>query len=189
MPSFERPFVPLLAGHVLWHVFSPRYGPTSFNPFSRNRYAAHGASPPRAMFYAGDTPAGALWETALRDLVPDRAPPYEIELPPLGDLRIARLKLRRTIQVLPLYMPDLRWVDAGDLEWRMALQQSTVAADYTTTHAIAVSLLQRHPDADGLRCCRRQLGRAQKGRRQAADQHRRERPQYAIPLKRVNAIP
>jgi hypothetical protein len=92
----------------------------------------------------------------LRDILPDRTPPHDVALPPLGDLRIARLTLHRTIQLLPLYAPHLRWIDAGDRDWRAELQQSTLALDYAATHAIAVTLLQRFPAADGLRWYSRQ---------------------------------
>ena len=39
----------------LWHVYKNPYLPTSFNPDSTGRFAAQGATPPRAMLYAGDT--------------------------------------------------------------------------------------------------------------------------------------
>lgn len=60
------------------------------------------ANPPRAMLYAGETVDCALWETVLRDVVPEKRPPHGVEVPPVLGYRIARLRIKRAAPVLDL---------------------------------------------------------------------------------------
>jgi len=129
---------------VFWHVYPPKFASTAFNPTSDSRFALR---PDRAMYYAGATPSAALWETVLRDLVPDRTS-RAVEVP--SDPRhIAQVRLLCDVPVLELIAPRVNEI-AVTSAFREELQIATVQRHYPATHAIARELLTRYPDAAGL---------------------------------------
>jgi hypothetical protein len=94
MSSVGEPYDLVNAGTEFWHVYNHAFLPSSFNPCATGRFSARDADPPRAMLYAGTTSDCALWETVLRDVVPQVAPPHDVSIPPVADMLIASLRLR-----------------------------------------------------------------------------------------------
>jgi hypothetical protein len=132
MQALER----LEAGTVLWHVY-PRYcGPCDFNPKSRGRFSAHAAPLKRAMFYAGTAEECVLWETLLRDLVPQMHSQLSVVVPAPAEFNLASVRLRRPVQTLrieDLGTPE----DVTELPgmWR-----------YVDTHSVTAQLLDAAPE-------------------------------------------
>jgi hypothetical protein len=152
------PYDPVNAGTELWHVYKEPYSPTSFNPYANGRFAAREASPPRAMLYAGDTSDGALWETVLRDVVPQEGPPQGVEVPPVTGYHIARLRLKRDSVILNLGRLAVRWIAGCDLKLRDRLTVLTTVPKYTATHKEAAKLLAALPRTTGLLWPSKQTG-------------------------------
>ena len=157
MPPERPPYSLLYPGQVLWHVYGDPYAATAFNPASPGRFAARQATPARSMYYAGTTPACALWETVLRNIVAV-SPEQPVELPPLDPLHIARVSLTVECPILDLRAPAIRWLTGADARKLERLQASTVTPDYSTTHALAAELLAQYGDAHGIRWHSRQFG-------------------------------
>jgi hypothetical protein len=134
------------------------YSPTSFNPFANGRFAAGTADPPRAMFYTGETSDCALWETVLRDVFPQSRPPHGVELPPLSGYHIARVRLKRDVEILDLGRASVRWIAGDDLKRRDRIMVLTAVPKYTATHNEAAKLLSEFPRTAGLLWPSKQTG-------------------------------
>lgn len=151
-------YTTLPAGTVLWHVYPSQYRPRSFNPSSRNRFAAP-PPPDREMFYAGDSSECALWESVLRNLVIEDKQPQHIDPGLLEGRSIAELTLGVDTQILDLRSPHFRHLSsnpARHTEWQ---RLATVPErDYPQTHAAAKELLAMAPEAAGLCWHSRQIG-------------------------------
>ena len=101
------------------------------------------------MLYASVSSDGALWETLLRNIVPEAAPPHEVVLAPTTGQRIARLRLTRDVPLLSLSPLSLRWLIANpDRRDRIGLLTRT--PKYSATHSEAGRLLGDYPRAAGL---------------------------------------
>jgi hypothetical protein len=138
------------AGTEFWHVYKDPYDPCSFNPHARGRFAAHRAAPPRSMFYAGDTADCALWETILRDIVPDPRSPA-VQIPSVEGYHLARLSRKEPVKLLDLGRFGARRIAGKDSTWRNRLILLTTVPRYPATHDEAASLLARYPETQGLR--------------------------------------
>jgi hypothetical protein len=158
VPAVGEPYDTVKAGTELWHVYKDSYSPTSFNPHANGRFAARTATPARAMLYAGESAAGALWETVLRDVVPQAAPPHDVELPPLNGYQIARLRLLRDADLLDLGRLGVRWIAGADLKLRDRITMLTTVPKYTATHHEAARLLTALPRAGCLQWPSKQTG-------------------------------
>lgn len=90
---------------TLWHVYPAAYSPLSANTNSQARMALLGT---HGMFYVADSLAGALWETLLRYVVPDKDRNVQV---PVGKLRgqmAVELRLKNTnVPMLELGHPGL----------------------------------------------------------------------------------
>lgn len=90
-----------------WHVYPAAYLATASNPKSKARLAwcdgAHG------MYYAGDTPAAALWETALRFATVTNGRVYA-DQSSLRGMVLARLTLTIDVPAIDLRPPYRRSV-------------------------------------------------------------------------------
>ncbi|GAB3626263.1 hypothetical protein PTE30175_00108 [Pandoraea terrae] len=143
-----------------WHVFPAVYSPTASNPNSKARLAWRDGF--HSMFYAGDTPAAALWETALRNAGVRQGYVYTDPVH-LKGMSLARLSLTVEVPLLDLRTPYRReLVDANsalDAMWDHALKRS----DYEATHDITQQLMAQlmaagYPDGAALRWHSRQAG-------------------------------
>jgi hypothetical protein len=144
----------------LWHVYKDPYSPTDFNPCANGRFAARTASPPKAMLYAGSTPDCVLWETLLRDVVPqEHHPRYSIDMPAANGYHIARLGLKNDVCILDLSPLGLRRLLGGDKKQRDRISVLTIVPKYPATHVEAMRLLKKFPDAAGLSWISRQTGK------------------------------
>lgn len=127
-----------------WHVYSDKYPPTAANPYSEARLAWRDGA--HSMFYAGDTPAAALWEVALRSAVVRRGRVYT-DAGNLAGMKLARVTLTREVPVIDLRPPYRREVvDANcDLDsfWDGVLKQS----DHGPTHEVSARLMKQLVDA------------------------------------------
>jgi hypothetical protein len=146
-----NPYTPLSAGGQLWHVYKDPHAANSFNPHSSGRFAGQSAVPPRAMYYAASTSDCALWETLLRDVVPQVLPPHDVELPPVAEYHLARLRFRTELAIVDLRPLALRWLVGADAALRDRLVMLTSVPKYTATHKAAAELLAGLPYATGLR--------------------------------------
>ena len=151
MQPIGNPYTPLSAGVQLWHVYKDPHAANSFNPQSTGRFSGQDAVPPRAMYYAASTSDCALWETVLRDVVPQVQPPHDVQVPPVAGYHLARLRLRRELAVLDLRPLALRWLVGTDVLLRDRLNMLTSVPKYTATHKATGELLADLPDATGLR--------------------------------------
>jgi hypothetical protein len=158
MPSAGAPYEPVKSGTDLWHVYKEPYAATRFNPFANGRFAARKASPPRAMFYAGETSDCALWETVLRDVFPHARPPHPVDLPPLAGYHITRVRLKGDVEILDLGRLGVRWIARDDLKRRDRITALTTVPKYTATHKEAEKLLADFPRAAGLLWPSKQTG-------------------------------
>lgn len=123
---------------VYWHVYPAAYAPTSSNPRSKARLAWLDGS--HGMFYAGDTAAAALWETALRFASVSKGSVYT-DQKHLQNWMLARLTLTADIPVVDLRSPHRRAVvDAhSDLDamWDVVLK----TPHHEETHDVAARLM------------------------------------------------
>jgi hypothetical protein len=150
-------YTPLPAGTVLWHVYPSKYEPRAFNPSSRNRFVLV-PPPDRAMFYAGDSSACALWEAVLRNLVVDDKQPQHVDPAIVEGRSIAQLKLLQELPILDLRAPHFRRLSvntARHTEWQRLCV--VPERDYDQTHAAARELLTAAPRAAGLSWHSRQI--------------------------------
>jgi hypothetical protein len=108
----HRAHVGMLSAGIYWHVFPAAYEPTAANPASQARlawrYGAH------SMFYAGDTPAAALWETVLRYAAVRHGDVYTVPAH-LQGMVLARLLLSCDVPVVDLRTPFRREVGRSQL--------------------------------------------------------------------------
>jgi hypothetical protein len=141
----------------LWHVFPAAYSAAAFNPLSENRFAARRASPPRAMYYAGDTPEVAIWETILRDVVADIDGCATIYANQLDGRVLARVRTTAETRIVDLSMPRLRAhsADKGELSIWQELQRTGA---YQETHRAAQALLTETPAIGALKWISKQAG-------------------------------
>ncbi|WP_186214530.1 RES domain-containing protein [Burkholderia gladioli] len=123
---------------VYWHVYPAAYAPTSSNPRSKARLAWLDGS--HGMFYAGDTAAAALWETALRFASVSRGIVYTDQRH-LQNWMLGRLTLKVDVPVVDLRPPHRRAVvDANsdlDAMWDVMLK----TPNHEETHALAARLM------------------------------------------------
>jgi hypothetical protein len=152
------PYDLVKAGTEFWHVYRDPFSSTSFNPNADGRFAAQLANPPRAMLYAGETVDCALWETVLRDVVPERRPPHGVEVPPVVGYRMARLRIRCAAPVLDLGRLGVRWLAGADLKLRDRITVLTTVPKYTATHKEAARLLTALPRTAGFLWPSKQTG-------------------------------
>jgi hypothetical protein len=158
MSSVGEPYDLVKAGTEFWHVYNETFSPSSFNPFATGRFSARDADPSRAMLYAGATSDCALWETVLRDVVPQAAPPHGVSIPPVADMLIASLRLRYDAPILDLGRLGVRWIAGADLKLRDRITVLTTVPKYTATHKEAVRLLVALPRASGFLWPSKQTG-------------------------------
>lgn len=167
MAGVTAPYSLVQAGTEVWHVYNEHYSPSAFNPNSRNRFAGHLAEPVRSMFYAGATPDCAMWETTLRNVVPEAHFPHPsqpqqsvhgVVVPPAKDRGLARLRLQRDVSVLDLRPLGARVIAGDNHRLRDRLSMLTVVPKYTETHKEAARLLADFPKADGLMWSSKQMG-------------------------------
>jgi hypothetical protein len=158
MSSVREPYDLVKAGTKFWHVYNEAFLPSSFNPFATGRFSARDADPARAMLYAGATSDRALWETILRDVVPQAAPPHGVSIPPVADMLIASLRLRYDVPILDLGRLGVRWIAGADLKLRDRITVLTTVPKYTATHKEAVRLLTALPRASGFLWPSKQTG-------------------------------
>jgi len=159
VPPRGELYDPVRSGTELWHVYKEPYSPTSFNPAATGRFAAGLADPPRAMLYAGDTSDCALWETVLRDIVPQTKPPHAVELPAVAGYRIARVRLKRDVEILDLGRFGVRPASGDDIKRRDRITVLTTVPRYTATHKEAAKLLADFPRTGGLLWPSKQTGK------------------------------
>jgi RES domain len=157
VPLAPDVYQPVEAGEKFWHVYNDPYDPRSFNPAARGRFAAHLASPPRAMLYAGDTADCALWETVLRTLVPEGGV-CEVQVPPVHGVHLARLQLKERVKLLDLGRFGARWIAGKNQRLLDRLILLTTVPKYGDTHRMAVTLLEKYPNTQGLRWPSKQTG-------------------------------
>lgn len=123
-----------------WHVYPAAYAATSSNPNSKARLAWRDGS--HGMFYAGDTAAAALWETALRFASVSKGSVYTDQRH-LQNWMLARLTLKSDVPVIDLRPPHRRAVvDAhSDLDamWDVALK----TPHHEETHDVASRLMDQ----------------------------------------------
>lgn len=141
----------------LWHVYKSPYLPTSFNPDANGRFAARAANPSRAMLYAGNSSDCALWETVLRDVVPQPHPPHVVVIPPVAGYHITRLRPKHSTSILDLTPLGVRW-PVGDRKRRDRIAVLATVPKYSATHGEAVRLLTEFPQTAGLSWISRQTG-------------------------------
>jgi hypothetical protein len=123
-------------GKILWHVYPQYCRPCDFNPKARGRFSAHTAHPARSMFYAGTTEENVLWETLLRDLVPQSDSQPAVVAPSSAGFNLVRVRLTQPVQILRIEDLDTpQNVTAPPGNWR-----------YIDTHSIAAQLLDAAPD-------------------------------------------
>jgi hypothetical protein len=158
MSSVGEPYDLVKAGTEFRHVYNEAFLPSSFNPFATGRFSARDADPPRAMLYAGETPDCALWETVLRDVVPQAAPPHGVSIPPVPDMAIACLRLKYEAPILDLGRLGVRWIAGADLKLRDRITVLTTVPKYTATHKEAIRLLAALPQASGFLWPSKQIG-------------------------------
>jgi hypothetical protein len=158
MSSVGEPYDLAKAGAEFWHVYQQTFSPNSFNPFATGRFSARNADPPRAMLYAGTTSDCALWETILRDVVPQAVPPHGVLIPPVADMRIASLRLKFDAPILDLGRLGVRWIAGADLKLRDRIIALTTVSKYTATHKEATRLLAALPRASGFLWPSKQTG-------------------------------
>jgi hypothetical protein len=158
MSSVGEPYDLVKAGTEFWHVYNEAFSPNGFNPCATGRFSARDAGPPRAMLYAGETSNCALWETVLRDVVPQAAPPHGVSIPPVVDMIIASLRLKYDTPILDLGRLGVRWIAGADLKLRDRITVLTTVPKYTATHREAVRLLAALPQASGFLWPSKQTG-------------------------------
>jgi hypothetical protein len=148
MPTGDLPtFVDLLVtSHrpALFHQYlevlpnGTRIAPTQFNPATAARFSGITAAPPRAMFYAGDSRACAMWECPpLRDLV---GPKVALSRRQLTNRRVVELELQRDLKLVDLDIMTQRRMMSGksDIDLLEELKQTTA---HGRTHAAAAAIL------------------------------------------------
>ncbi|WP_225032060.1 RES domain-containing protein [Paraburkholderia sp. XV] len=123
-----------------WHVYPAAYPATASNPNSKARLAWRDGH--HGMFYAGDTAAAALWETALRFAEVRKGSVYT-DHQHLQNWMLARLTLKQDVSVIDLRPPHRRAVvDAhSDLDamWDVALK----TPHHEETHGVAARLMSQ----------------------------------------------
>lgn len=159
MQSCPDPYTLINAEEAeLWHVYKDPFSATSFNPCANGRFAARAAAPPRAMLYAGSTSDCALWETVLRDVVPQMHPAHSVDIPSVAGYHIARLRLKHNACILNLAPLGLRLLFGGDKKRRNRISLLATVPKYPTTHSEAVRLLKAFPETAGVSWISRQTG-------------------------------
>lgn len=118
--------------------------PMRANPDSRARFALGPhlvpIAPKCGMVYLSTTPAGALFETLLRRA--DWYSQQRLGLPAhrLAGWRLSFLRLKRSLQVIPVGLPDRQRIVDPD-SWRDARWRELISvADHGDTHAAAAAV-------------------------------------------------
>lgn len=154
-PNSTDPYTRLLKGTRLWHVYPDGFDCLAFNPKSTNRFATPGCE----MFYASNSPAGALWEAVLRNLVIDGNQPQHVDPGLVAGKSIVELEVAQEIKLLDLRSPHFRKL-SRDPKRHSKWQHLAVVPEalYAETHAEARELRKSWPDATALRWYSRQIG-------------------------------
>jgi hypothetical protein len=129
-----------LPAGVYWHVYPAEYPSTSANAKSEGRLAWRDGA--HSMFYAGDTPAAALWETVLRDAEVRHGYVYTDPMH-LKGMVLARLTLTVDVPVVDLRTPYRREVvdpnSTLDTRWDVWLKRP----DHEATHQVTQRLMNQ----------------------------------------------
>lgn len=144
----ERPVVRAMPQGTYWHVHATAHDATAGNPHSTGRFARPGGA--HAMFYVGDTPAVALWESALRDTQPDCDGLVFVPDEGLAGRSITCLTLLSELQIVDLCPPGRRMVVSTGSHLEPYWEDLYVTADYGATHA-ASGRLQKQYDRETVR--------------------------------------
>lgn len=138
----------LTEGLPLFHVYDATYPAHSANARSTGRYAIPGGA--RGHYYTGSLPDCALWESVLRDIVPQYGE-VTLDLAMLRPWNMVELKLRYDVKSLNLTYPPLRSL-AADEATRELLRELCACTHgrYPETHDAAVALLSALPDAKAI---------------------------------------
>ena len=150
----------LRPGGSYWHVCPGQYAATSPNPRSEARLAWRDGA--HSMFYAGDTPAAAIWETVLRDAAVRQGSVYT-DPSHLEGMVLARLTLTVSVPVIDLRAPYRREiVDPNsplDSRWEQWLRQPEHQATHQVTERVMRQLAAAgHQQGAALRWHSRQGG-------------------------------
>ena len=141
---------PLSAGEY-WHVYSTAYGALASRPNSPYRLGLVTDHPPglvsRPSFYLGWSPEAALWETALRDVAAVHGA-VTLQAAWTHGRGLARLKLNRDREVVPLDQPFRRNVIDPNTTKNVRWDRHLIRPTYKATH-VAAGVIDAQFRADG----------------------------------------
>jgi hypothetical protein len=111
------------------------------------------------MFYACDHPVCAIWETTLRNLVIEGPEPQHVDRGLLAGKSIVELEVTQELKILDVRAPYFRRLSDDAKRHAEWLRLAVVSeGQYAETHAEAKALLERYPEATGLRWFSKQHG-------------------------------
>jgi hypothetical protein len=143
-----------------WHVYPRNFEANAANPASNARLAWRDGK--HAMFYTGETPAVALWETVLRNAsIVDgwvTTPREHLE----GRM-LVRLELMASVDVLDLRPPHRRALVTAETDLEVEWQHMLTTPDHASTHAFTTRAMAQlaaagHVDGAAMRWYSRQAG-------------------------------
>jgi len=143
-----------------WHVYPEKFEANAANPASNARLAWRDGK--HGMFYTGETPAVALWETVLRNasIVEGwvTTPREHLE----GKM-LARLELLTSVDVLDLRPPHRRALVTAETYLEAEWQHMLTTPDHASTHAFTARAMAQlaaagHANGAAVRWYSRQAG-------------------------------